>query len=997
MSISTASSPIIIENSAGRLDLVPSMKLQGTLAEPAFFGTLDMVDNGRLTLLGRTFRLSEGRVVFPGVGDPEVQLIGETRVGDYDVTLRTQGPVADLQATYTSDPPLSQRDLQSLLVTGRTTDIAGTKGDDNEAFVLGTASSDLLGLAGQMVGLDSVQLGRGDFELGSSDVNPAMRLTVSKRINDRSRLVLSQNLDDNKLTWIVVLIPRRGYEVRLSQRDNLEEVLEFRQDLAFGPGVSPPTTSGFRKRTKRPRVSSVEFTGTLGFPAAELESVIKLKPSKEFDAGVWQDDRGRLESFYRDRGYATARVGQDRKIVREAGGERAALAYEIDHGPRTLLIVEGVDLDNDERRALMTAWSGSVLPEFLREDMARELRGLLASRGQLRPSITVAVDTPNPQVVRASVTVDGGPITRVRRLVFEGTAVIGEPDLRAELTTRVDLDAAWVDPAPLVEAVTFVYAERGRPATRVSADPLTFEGDAAELRVRVREAPAAVLEEIILTGVAKERTDAARTALGIRPSDAVLFTTEADARRRLERFYLDQGFRSASVESTQSSNAEGAITMGFGVAEGPRSIVNGVVFEGLDATKEAVAAGATTLKPGEPAGQQAAADTQQRLYGLGVFRTAQVSFTPAPQTANAAPGTVPVNMKVSLQEARRFHLRYGVQVSNEYGPVFDDFTSALGVAADVRDRNFLGRAFGLGASGRLERNLQSLRGQFSLPPMLNQRLQTSLFATIRSETDTSDQSITYTDKERDITFEQRLRLPHRMEVSWGYSYNLRGVLFKVPSVEESVEFRGTLATLNGTFIYDKRDKPFDASRGWFQSSNLQWGLRAIGSDYDYFRVLLRQFYYRPVGPLVFASGVRWGWLHGISGTPPVTIVDRFFDAGGGQTVRGYAEDSLSAVNIPIPSVGGTEVPVGGTKLLLLNQEVRFPLFSKWFQGAVFIDAGNTFAPGKPLKLDQLAVGTGFGIRVMTPFAPIRIDVGYPLDRRPQDRARYIYFSIGQIF
>ena len=607
---STASSPIIIENSAGRLDLVPSMKLQGTLAEPALFGTLDMVDNGRLTLLGRTFRLSEGRVVFAGAGDPAVQLIGETRVGDYDVTLRTQGPVTDLQATYTSDPPLSQRDLQSLLVTGRTTDIAGTKGDDNEAFVLGTASSDLLGLAGQMVGLDSVQLGRGDFELGSSDVNPAMRLTVSKRINDRSRLVLSQNLDDNKLTWIAVFAPKRGYEVRLSQRDNLEEVLEFRQDLAFGPGVSPPTRSGFRKRTKRPRVSSVEFTGTLGFPAAELESVVKLKPSKDFDAGVWQDDRGRLESFYRDRGYATARVGQDRKIAREADGERAALTYEIDHGPRTLLIVEGIDLDNDERRAVMTAWSGSVLPEFLREDIARELRGLLASRGQLRPSITVAVDTPNPQIIRASVTVDGGPITRVRRLVFEGTAAIAEPDLRAELTKRVDLDAAWVDPAPLVEVVTLVYAERGRPATRVVAEPLAFEGDAAELRVRVRESPAAVLEEVIFTGVAKERTDAALAALGIRPGDAVLITTEADARRRLERFYLDQGFRSARVQSAQSSDAEGAVTMGFGVAEGPLSIVSGIAFEGLDATRQTVAAGATTLKPGEPAGQQAAADTQ---------------------------------------------------------------------------------------------------------------------------------------------------------------------------------------------------------------------------------------------------------------------------------------------------------------------------------------------------------------------------------------------------
>jgi len=144
---------------------------------------------------------------------------------------------------------------------------------------------------------------------------------------------------------------------------------------------------------------------------------------------------------------------------------------------------------------------------------------------------------------------------------------------------------------------------------------------------------------------------------------------------------------------------------------------------------------------------------------------------------------------------------------------------------------------------------------------------------------------------------------------------------------------------------------------------------------------------------VLASGVRWGWLHGLADRPdlpPITILDRFFDAGGSQTVRGYAEDSLSAVDV-------YGVPVGGSKLLLLNQEVRFPLFSKWLQGAAFVDAGNTFKPGTSIKLDELAVGVGFGIRIMTPFAPIRIDVGYPLDRRPQDSSYRFHFSIGQIF
>jgi outer membrane protein insertion porin family len=364
-----------------------------------------------------------------------------------------------------------------------------------------------------------------------------------------------------------------------------------------------------------------------------------------------------------------------------------------------------------------------------------------------------------------------------------------------------------------------------------------------------------------------------------------------------------------------------------------------------------------------------------------------------PATTAAADGTVPVNMKVSLEEARRFQLRYGVQLSNEYGPVYEDFTSAIGVAADIRDRNFLGRAFGLGASGRLEKNLQSLRGQFSLPPLLDQRLQTSLFATLRSETEASEQEYSYTDKERDVTFEQRFRLPYHMEVSWGYSYNWRDVAFMDTARTASAELTGVLASLNGTFILDARNKPFDASRGWFQSSNFQWGLEPLGSDLNYFRILLRQFYYKPAGPLIFASGVRWGWLHGLgdyTGLPPITIFDRFFDAGGSTTVRGYAEDSLSAFDV----VG---VPVGGSKLLLLNQEVRFPLFSKWLQGAAFVDAGNTFAPGTSIKLDQLAVGAGFGIRIMTPFAPIRIDVGYPLDRRPEDRSYRFHFSIGQIF
>jgi outer membrane protein assembly factor BamA len=989
----TAAAPIIIENSAGRLDLVPSMKLQGTLAEPALVGTLDMVDEGRLTLLGRTFRLSEASVAFAGTSDPAVQIIGETRVGNYAVTLRTAGPVSRLEPIFTSEPPLSQRDLQSLLVTGRTTDISGTKGSDDQEFALGAASSDLLGFAGQIVGLDSVQLGRADFELGASDVDPAMRLTVSKRMTDRTRLVLSQDLDNNKFTWIVIFAPKRGYEIRVSQRDNVEEVVEFRQEVLFGPGVSPPTAPGRRGRAKGPRVSSVGFSGDLLFPVSELESVLKLKKGKPFDAGRWQEDRARLEAFYRSRGYATARIVPGRTISNDGGTSRAALSYRVDPGPRTILQVNGISLSDDDRRDLMRVWSGSVLPEFLDDDIAAHLRTRLAERGYLRPSIDINVTTPTPDAILADVEVTPGPVTGTRKLAIEGAREVAEPELREALSGSAALEAAWVDPAPLVEAVVALYAQRGYAEARVAAEPLAFEGSSAERRLRVTEGPRSVIGSVTITGAADARAAEARSAVGLEAGRPLLPGMEADATRRLERFYVDRGYRSASVRAGAAREPDGRVNLAFAVTEGPLSIVSDVQVTGLEATKPSVVNGAITLKPGEPAGQDAAAGAQAQLYGLGVFRKADVAFEPAQEARGTDAPSLPVVMKVSLEESRRYQLRYGVQVSNQYGPVFEDFTSAIGVAADISDRNFLGRAFTLGASGRLEKNLQSSRAQFSLPPAFNQRLYTSVFGTFRSETDTTEESVTYTDNERDITFEQRLRLPRRMDLSWGYSYNVRDVSLTVERLSESIELKNVLGYLTGTFVIDRRDSPFNASRGWFQSSNVQWGLEELGADLDYFRVLLRQFYYRPVGPLVFASGVRWGWLHGLEGVPDreaLGLVDQLFDAGGGQTVRGYAEDSLSAYEV-------FGAPVGGSKLLLLNQEVRFPLFSRWLQGAAFIDAGNTFKPGTSIRLGELAVGAGFGIRIMTPFAPLRLDVGYPLDRRPEDRSYRVYFSIGQIF
>ena len=248
----------------------------------------------------------------------------------------------------------------------------------------------------------------------------------------------------------------------------------------------------------------------------------------------------------------------------------------------------------------------------------------------------------------------------------------------------------------------------------------------------------------------------------------------------------------------------------------------------------------------------------------------------------------------------------------------------------------------------------------------------------------------YSEDETNLTLEQRWRPRGWLDLAWGYSVSGRAVSFELPDLPaRPIDFDGLLASINATAVLDRRNSVFDPTRGWFYSTSLQWGLQAVGSDFDYLRTLIRVSYYQPIGPLVLASNARWGHLQPRGGTPPLTVFDVFFKAGGTQTVRGYKQDELSAYN-------AFGVPLGGTRLVVFNEEVRFPIF-RIVKGVLFADAGNTFAERAGFSFSELEVGAGFGTRINTPLAPVRIDIGYPVPGRAGQTGLRWHFSIGQMF
>ena len=984
--------PLSMINSVARVEFMPELQLTGTLAKPALNGQIAVADDGRIQVSGRQYRLRDSRIEFsPERGMmPRLDVAGSTRVGDYTVYLRLTGAANEIETSLISDPPLGERDLQTLLVTGQRESLAG--GDDSDQMAaVGAASGDVLGLAGQFLGFDSVVVGTtDDLALVSSDVDPALRLTVSKRLGNRFELVLSDNLDDNELTWVIIYRPRPGFEFRAISRGGSEFTGEFRQEIQFGPGVTPPRV-GSRRNVARDRIVSVTVSGEPGLPAAEVLSAASLKPGDHFDFGRWVDDRERISRLYLERGYFSARIVPTRRATPSTGEPRVALDYRITRGPRTVLTMSGYDPPRALVEQLRQTWADSVLVDLIAPDLEQVVRDHLAGLGHLRAGVTVNVDTTIADQLTASVQVDAGPLTTERHLAFAGNTALSESELR-DLARRADPDGeAWTNPAALLETLESAYAARGYLGATATAGAMVFADHTAMLPIRLVEGPIARVASFTITGVAPGEEQEAMAASGLAVGSPYLAGGEQALRLAMERHYRNLGYRDASVEAaTKVNSAAGRVDIVASVRQGPRYVVQSVRTNGVESTRDTLVERATRIEAGAPASPALAESTRRQLYDIGTFRSAEVTFEPA-ASATPTSSQVPVDAVVSVQESRRFLFLYGLEATNEYESLFDKRISSGGIAADLRDRNFLGRGWTLGAGLRYEPSFQSGRVLMSIPRIRSSRIRTNVYVDSRVEDRARTEDVILRDEEKALTIEQRWRLKRPIEVSWGYHYEYRDINFVAAQTDQSLaRFSGNLAGLASAIVVDRRDNMFDAKKGWLFSTSGELGLQAVGSDFDYLRTLVRGSFYQPLGPFTLASNARWGNLRPIGGRPPITVLDIFYQAGGTQTVRGYQQDSLSAYTL-------LDSPIGGTKLLVFNQEIRFPLF--WLlSGVAFADAGNTFTDEAGIVLSDLAVGVGFGLRIRTPLAPIRIDLGFPKYGNPtgSTSARW-HFSIGQIF
>jgi outer membrane protein insertion porin family len=88
-------------------------------------------------------------------------------------------------------------------------------------------------------------------------------------------------------------------------------------------------------------------------------------------------------------------------------------------------------------------------------------------------------------------------------------------------------------------------------------------------------------------------------------------------------------------------------------------------------------------------------------------------------------------------------------------------------------------------------------------------------------------------------------------------------------------------------------------------------------------------------------------------------------------------------------------PLGGNAELLFNVELRVPLWWKNFETHGFLDTGNVFRRAVDLNFGEFRSAVGFGFLYKSPVGPLRFDLGFKVNRLPDESPTAFFITLGR--
>lgn len=176
-----------------------NLQVQGTAAQPVILGRVN-VNSGDLIFNGNRYVLKGGTVQFVNASEtePVVNVTLDTTIQQYNIHLRFNGPIDQIQTNYASDPSLPYADIIHLLAFGDTTEANAANGSTPgnaaaESVLASQVSSQVTSRVSKIAGIS--QLSINPVLAGGTSQGPAGAIvTVQQRVTGNFFVTFSTNV-----------------------------------------------------------------------------------------------------------------------------------------------------------------------------------------------------------------------------------------------------------------------------------------------------------------------------------------------------------------------------------------------------------------------------------------------------------------------------------------------------------------------------------------------------------------------------------------------------------------------------------------------------------------------------------------------------------------------------------------------------------------------------------------------------------------------------------
>lgn len=457
--------------------------------------------------------------------------------------------------------------------------------------------------------------------------------------------------------------------------------------------------------------------------------------------------------------------------------------------------------------------------------------------------------------------------------------------------------------------------------------------------------------------------------LDIRLGKPALSTDIVDAKEKIVQLFTQKGYPLAKIsdQNIQVDQAQKTVDVVYEVDAGPKATFGTIYLEAQSKIKSRFIRNRIQWTYGETYNSNYLKETEKALYDTGLFSL--VNITPGEKLRDK--DELPITVQLIDSKYN------GITIGGSYTTTWEGF----GGLANWQTRNLFSSGTDLELSCQINQKSRQAGGKYLFPDFLSKH-QTLVLSSYAA----NNRQPNYTEKSVNTDLYVERELGRHFTTSLGVKFDQLETLRS--------DNNGYFSLFGIPFHLNTQSSPnvlINPTQGGWANFSFSPYFSMRRNDGNFVELKLEGSVYQYLIPsrrIVLAMNGVFATLFGESNFDIPTPY-RFF-AGSPNHLRGYPYQEVS----PLDANGK---PIGGKSMVLWSIEPRFMIL-KSVAIAGFLDIGSVYYNSWPKWDEAFLKSLGVGVRYFSFVGPLRLDIGFPMNKRPNIKRRYeIYFSFGQPF